>query len=376
MAPVISNTKTSSIMAKIVIDDGSFLQSIYDRLVQRSATTPVTYTLIGANVLVFIAMLFSGAGFWHSPSDIQLKWGANFGPATQDGEWWRLFTAMYLHFGIMHLSLNCLSLWESGQLVERMYGRWRFVGIYLTSGLFGNLLSLVAQGNVAVSGGASGAIFGVYGAALIFLWRERAVIDAYEFRWLFGGGVAFSILTIVLGYIITGIDNYAHIGGLIAGMLASIYLSQSIASRPMPAKYKLAAFFSIFMVSVFLITHLPKPKYRWSDELLLRSELNKFLYEDQAINRMWLEIEYQSKQGDKSFEALAKQIDFGISKPYEQSLEKLSKLPNDPALPSANQLENILRNTEIRKQQADKLVKGLKKQQQLSGKNSTQNTGR
>jgi rhomboid protease GluP len=351
------------------------LQSLYDRLIQRSATTPVTYALIGANVLVFIAMLFNGAGFWHSPNDIQLKWGANFGPATQDGEWWRLFTAMFLHFGIMHLSLNCLSLWESGQLVERMYGRWRFVGIYLTSGLFGNLLSLVTQGNVAVSGGASGAIFGVYGAALVFLWRERAVIDTYEFRWLFGGGVAFSILTIALGYIIPGIDNYAHIGGLIAGMLAGISLSQSIASRLMSTKYRWAAFFSVFLGSLFLITHLPKPKYRWSDELLLRSELNKFLYEDQAINRKWLEIEYQSKQADQSFEALSKQIDFGISKPYEQSLEKLSKLPNDPALPSANQLERILRNTEARKQQADILMKGLKKQQQLSGKNSTHITG-
>lgn len=341
------------------------MQSLYDRLKQRSATTPITYILIGANVLVFIAMLLNGAGFWHSPNDIQLRWGANFGPATQDGEWWRLFTAMFLHFGVMHLTLNCLSLWESGQLVERMYGRWRFIGIYLTSGLFGNLVSLVAQGNVAVSGGASGAIFGVYGAALVFLWRERAVIDAYEFRWLFGGGVIFSILTIVLGFIIPGIDNYAHIGGLIAGMLASIFLSQSITSRQMPAKYQLASLMTVVLVSLYLVTHAPQPKYRWSDELLLRSELNKFLYEDQAINRKWLEIEYQSKQGDKSFEELAKQIDFGISKPYEQSIEKLSKLPNNPALPSASKLENILRNTEARKQQADSLVKGLK-QQQLS----------
>jgi len=340
------------------------LQSFYDRLVQRSAKTPVTYILIGANVLVFVAMLLNGAGFWHSPNDIQLKWGANFGPATQDGEWWRLMTAMFLHFGVMHLTLNCLSLWESGQLVERMYGRWRFLGIYFTSGLFGNLVSLVAQGNIAVSGGASGAIFGVYGAALVFLWRERASLSVYEFRWLFGGGVVFSILTIMLGFIIPGIDNFAHMGGLVAGIVASVFLSQSITARTMPLRYKWASFITIVLASSFLMSHLPKPKYRWSDELLLRNEINQFLYEDQAINRKWLEIEYESQQGDKSFEELAKQIDFGISKPYEQSLEKLSKLPNDPALPSSKRLESILRNTEAKKQHADALVKELKQQQQ------------
>lgn len=344
------------------------MQSFYDRLVQRSATTPVTYMLIGVNVLVFVAMLVNGAGFWHSPNSIQLKWGANFGPATQDGEWWRLMTAMFLHFGVMHLTLNCLSLWESGQLVERMYGRWRFLGIYFTSGLFGNLVSLVAQGNVAVSGGASGAIFGVYGAALVFLWREREALSVYEFRWLFGGGVAFSVLTIILGFIIPGIDNYAHIGGLVAGIVASIFLSQAITARQMPVKYKLISLLSIVLVSGFLLTHLPKPKYRWSDELLLRNEINKFLYEDQAINRKWLEIEYAGKQGDKSFEELAKQIDFGISQPYEKRLEQLSKLPADPALPSSQRLEFILRNTEVKKQQADALVKGLKQQQQSEAK--------
>ena len=307
-------------------------------------------------------VLLAGAGIWHSPNDVQLRWGANFGPATQDGEWWRLGTAMFLHFGVMHLLLNCLSLWEAGQLVERMYGRWRFIAIYLLAGLSGNLLSLVVQGNQAVSGGASGAIFGVYGAALIFLWRERAAISAREFKWLFGGGCIFSFITIVLGFIIPGIDNAAHIGGLIAGSLVSIALSQSMTARTMPILHKGLASVVLVIACVGLAYSIPAPKYRWSDELLLRSEINAFLYENQAINRTWLEIAHESKQGNKTFEELASKIDFAVSKPYQAQVEKLSKLPQDPALPSAQKLEGLLEYAETRKNQSEALVKGLRNQ--------------
>lgn len=340
--------------------------SIYDRLAQRSQSTPVTNSLIALNVLIFVAMLMGGAGFWHSPNDVQLRWGANFGPATQDGEWWRLGTAMFLHFGVMHLLLNSLSLWDAGQLVERMYGRWRFVVIYLVAGLCGNLLSLVVQGNQAVSGGASGAIFGIYGAALMFLWRERAAIAPSEFKWLFGGGSVFAVITIIFGFVIPGIDNAAHIGGFIAGGLMSIVLAQSLTARTMPLPYRVMAVSGLMVACLVLANHIPKPKYRWSDELLLRSEINAFLYENQAINRSWLEIMHQSKQGNQSFEALASKIDFSIRQPYQVHLEKLSKLPQDPALPSAQQLEGLLQYTETRKNESEALVKGLREQQALS----------
>ncbi len=346
---------------------GEVLLSIYDRLAQRSQSTPVTYILIALNVLIFVAMLVGGAGFWHSPNDVQLRWGANFGPATQDGEWWRLGTAMFLHFGVMHLLLNSLSLWDAGQLVERMYGRWRFVTMYLVAGLCGNLLSLVLQGNQAVSGGASGAIFGIYGAALIFLWRERAAIAPHEFKWLFGGGSVFAIITIIMGFVIPGIDNAAHIGGFIAGSLMSIVLAQSLTAKPMPIHYRGLAIAGLVLACVVLVNHIPKPKYRWSDELLLRSEINAFLYENQAINRSWLEIMHESKQGNQSFEALASKIDFSIRQPYQAHLDKLSKLPHDPALPSAQQLEGLLQYTETRKNQSEALVKGLRQQQTLNG---------
>ena len=338
------------------------MQRLHDLLIQRTPTIGVTKQLLGINIVVFAAMLLGGAGFWHSPNDTQLNWGANFGPATQDGEWWRLGTAMFLHFGAVHLALNSFALWDAGQLVERMYGHWRFLCIYLVCGLCGNLLSLVVQGNSAVSGGASGAIFGIYGAAFIFLWRERAAISAREFRWLFGGGLAFSAVTIVLGFIIPGIDNAAHIGGFVTGILASIVLSQTITARIMPVKFSVGAVLLMIVSIILLIQLIPAPKYRWSDELLIRSQINAFLYQDQAINRSWLEIMHEGKQGKSTYDELAGKIDYLISEPYEENFERLSKLPQDPALPSAAQLENILQYTEKRKQASKALAEKLREQ--------------
>ena len=201
--------------------------SIYDRLHGKAAHVPVTLLLIGANLLVFGLMLGNGAGLWHAQNSIQLAWGANFGPATQDGQWWRLGSALFLHFGLIHLTMNLWALWDGGQLVERMFGHLRFIIIYLASGLCGNLLSLVIQGNEAVSGGASGAIFGVYGALLVFVWRERQQLNPGEFRWLFWGGLGFSAVSITLGLVIPGIDNSAHIGGLIAGCLLGMLFGRA-----------------------------------------------------------------------------------------------------------------------------------------------------
>ena len=294
-------------------------------------------------------MLVNGAGFWHTTNGVQLAWGANFGPATQDGQWWRLCSAMFLHFGLVHLALNTWSLWDVGQLTERMFGWWRFLCIYMISGLAGNLVSLVVQGNAAVSGGASGAIFGVYGATLVFLWRERAAITQHEFRWLFWGALGFASLTILLGYIIPGIDNAAHIGGFITGILASIVFSQTITARIMPIKITLATGFAMTLASMVLLINLPAPKYRWSDELLLRDQINAFNYQNQAVNRSWLDIVNESKQGKKSASELAGQIDATISEPLEQSLQQLSTLPQNQALPSAAQLENIKQYAEQRK---------------------------
>jgi rhomboid protease GluP len=336
------------------------MPSLHDLLRQQVPGIPVTQLLIAINLIVFIAMVGGGADIWHSSNGVQLDWGANFGPAVQDGEWWRLGSALFLHFGVIHLALNLLALWDSGQLVERMYGHARFMGIYFSSGLAGNLLSLVTNSGSAVSGGASGAIFGVYGALLIFLWRERANLDPHEFRWLFWGAAGFSVITIALGLSVTGIDNAAHIGGFMAGIMGGIVLAQAGRVRVLSLPFRMLVG-SIFVLStVILIERIPEPTYRWSDEVLVRKEIGEFLRDDASIREAWQSILDEGNRDDISFDQLAGRIDTSVGDRYEESFEQLSRLPPDPALPSAATAEILRQYAERRKNASRALADGLR----------------
>lgn len=337
------------------------MQSLHDLLRQRVPRIPVTQLLIGINLLIFVAMLAGGAGLWHSSNGVQLAWGANFGPAVQDGEWWRLGSALFLHFGAIHLAVNLWALWDSGQLVERMYGHARFVGIYFSSGLAGNLLSLVAHKGLAVSGGASAAIFGVYGALLVFLWRERGNLHPQEFRWLFWGAAGFAVVTIALGFLVTGIDNAAHIGGFMAGMLGGIILAQPIdITKRVTRRSRLFAGSAFALAIAILISQIPAPAYRWSEEVLVRREIGEFLRDDAAISRAWQSILNEGRRGGISFEELAGRIDTAVGDRYEESFEQLSHLPPNPALPSAAAVEVLRHYAERRRDASRALAEGLR----------------
>ena len=332
------------------------MQSLHKILKRNVAVVWVTISLILTNAIVFGAMLIYGAGLWHSQNIVQLAWGANFSPATQDGQWWRLASAMFLHFGALHLLLNMWALWDAGQLVERMFGHVRYTSIYLVSGLFGNLVSLVFQGNSAISGGASGAIFGIYAALLIYLWFNRLEISLREFRWLFGGASAFSLATIVFGFIVPGIDNSAHVGGFIAGILTSIFLFKPIHISIVTKKISYSAIILLVIATFLLILNMPKPKYLWRDELLLQNKINEFTFQEQEINRSWLEILHEQKKSGLSLNELAGKVETKISEPYEDSFEKLSQLPSNKALPSAAKLKSLIAYTKQRKEESKALA--------------------
>lgn len=325
------------------------------------ALTPVTVLLVAANILVFAAMLFNGAGLWHSPNDIQLAWGAGFGPATKDGEWWRLGSAMFLHFGLAHLGMNMWALWDAGRLVERLYGGWRFLAVYAGSGLAGNLLSLIAQGDRAVSGGASGAIFGVFGALLAWLWRERHHVHPTDFRWLFGGAAIFSAITIAFGLSIQGIDNAAHIGGLISGALIGISLFRPLAPRHGTGGRRHWLAGGVYLAAVAaLIAHVPAPSYRWEEELQARREVREFLAEDQRISSQWGAILNEGRGDAVTFDQIAGRIDADITSRYQQSLEQLSALNLDPAAPSTTTVEMLKKYAQLRSVASHRLAEGLR----------------
>lgn len=329
---------------------------MHDRLRQQVPDISVTKLLIAANLVVFVAMLFSGAGLWHSHNGVQLAWGANFGPATQDGQWWRLGTALFLHFGVLHLALNMWALWDGGQWVERMFGHARFVAIYLGAGLTGNLASIVFHAGHAVSGGASGAIFGVYGALLGYLWLHRHEIDRREFRWLFGAVLVFTALSIGFGLAIPGIDNAAHVGGFVAGGLLGVALLQ----REGIGALRAAALSLLAGVLVVLFLALPKPDYRWQEEMAARREIGEFLREDAAIVADWNRLLAAGERNRLSFDELARRIEHDVSARYQRSFEELSMLPADSALPSAATIGQLREYAERQRDVSRELADGLR----------------
>jgi rhomboid protease GluP len=318
--------------------------SFIDSLRLQTPRIPVTVVLIGINLLVFVAMLAFGAGLWHSPNNVQLQWGANFGPATEDGEWWRLGSALFLHFGLLHLATNMFALADAGHLVERMFGHARFAAIYVASGLTGNLLSLIVHGDRAVSGGASGAIFGIYGALLVYLALHRRQLQRHEFRWLFWGATAFSAFTIGYGILVPGIAlaPAAPRGGW---------------RRHRERALAAAAWFAIV---IGLATAIPEPRYRWREEQQARGSIDAFLADDRRISANWNSIMEQGRDGGESFEQLAARLDSDVASQYAKSFEQLSALHLDTAAPSAPAL-NVLRNyAELRRDASKAMVEGLR----------------
>ncbi|MBK7004811.1 MAG: rhomboid family intramembrane serine protease [Burkholderiales bacterium] len=326
-----------------------------------AAQVPVTTALLGANLLVFVLMLLAGAGLWHTPNGVQLAWGANFGPATQDGQWWRLFTAQFVHFGVLHLAMNMAALWDVGRLVERLYGRWRFAVLYLASGVLGNLLSLVVQGNQAVSAGASGAIFSLYGALLVFLWRERRQVEPGEFRWIFGGALLFTGLILGLGFVVPGIDNSAHGGGLLAGALLGHLLARPwTAHSPTGTAGRWSAGLAVLAALAWLVLHLPQPSYRYGEELRTRAAIADFLATDRSITQQWESLLRSGQAQGLSFEQLAGRIDERVTQRYERSFEQLQAAQPGSTVPSASQLGVLQDYAQQRLEASRELTEGLR----------------
>ena len=187
----------------------------------------ITPTLILANTVVFLAMALVTKNLMEPPVNAMIQWGANFGPRTMHGEWWRLLTSMFLHFGPLHLACNMWALWNLGQLVERLVGNVGFLILYLAAGLLGGLASLAWNPEIA-SAGASGAVFGVSGGLIGFLALRRDSIPMPILQSLQSSMASFVGFNVLFGIMIPNIDMACHLGGLIGGVFCGLILSQPI----------------------------------------------------------------------------------------------------------------------------------------------------
>jgi membrane associated rhomboid family serine protease len=190
---------------------------------------PVTTSIIAVCVLVYVAMSVSSGSpaAFVSPSvgDV-VRWGGTFGYNILHGEWWRLVTAVFVHIGIIHIAFNMYVFWGLGLIAERLLGRWNFLATYLLTGIAGNVLSLLLKPNI-VGAGASGAIFGIAGVLIAVLQFGRLNVPNEQLKPLKQEVVKLALYNLLIGAVVARINNIAHLGGLIYGLLLGLLFAWS-----------------------------------------------------------------------------------------------------------------------------------------------------
>jgi rhomboid protease GluP len=214
------------------------------------STIGLTQIIFGINVAVFLGMVLSSSTM-DFPGPVLVTWGANFGPYTLPGEWWRLLTSFFVHGSLLHIAFNMWCLWDLGALCESLYGRWTFGALYLICGLGASLSSVIWNSQV-LSVGASGAIFGLAGALIAafklgeFSVPRSALSGTLRSLFIFVAfNLAWGLLPNLFGS--DGVtDNAAHIGGLVTGLILGALIAL-IAPQRDQAPRRVAIFVVIFL---------------------------------------------------------------------------------------------------------------------------------
>jgi rhomboid protease GluP len=213
---------SASVMRNSVAEEAEF----QERLRQLAPIPWMLWLIVAANVLIWIATAVYGGNVLQNSAEKLLGWGGNAASEVQRGDWWRLLSATFLHGGLMHLVMNMIGLVSAGIVVERIYGHRLFLLLYIGSGLLGSALSLHFSAQAAVSVGASGAVFGVTGALLVAVFQHRdSLPKAFGKQTLSTLGI-FIVYALMQGFAKQGIDNAAHIGGLVGGCLLAYLLPE------------------------------------------------------------------------------------------------------------------------------------------------------
>jgi rhomboid protease GluP len=247
------------------------------------AAAPATYLLVGINCGVFVAMVAQGASMWMPNLDQLMRWGADrSNNVLIYGEWWRIVTAMFVHVGIIHLATNMWCLWNLGLLAEPLMGSLGLIAVYILTGAAGNLLSTASNWiwplhdagapYFPAGAGASGAVFGIAGALIVLLKSKRLPVPPQELNRLRRSVVYFALINLIIGFSvnfgsgITGVevDNSAHIGGFLCGLLFAAPMVPRIGSPRGDFQMRLRLAVSMVVVVLvlfgFFVAHLAPPQ--------------------------------------------------------------------------------------------------------------------
>lgn len=216
----------------------------------------ITHLLVGINAAVFVGMAMAGVSFTQPTNQQLIHWGANFGPLTLGGQWWRLITSCFLHIGIIHIGFNMWCLWDLGALAEMLYGPWTFAAVYLISGVAGMVASVWWRFG-GISAGASGAIFGLAGALAMSFYLGEFSLPRNAIMGQFRSLILFVGYNLLFGAVAGHIDNAAHIGGLVSGGILGALIARAAPDRELwPRRLGiLAAALGIVVAATFGLQH-------------------------------------------------------------------------------------------------------------------------
>jgi membrane associated rhomboid family serine protease len=221
-------------------------------LTARSPRTPVTFGIIAINAVLLIATLVTKADWWILIGNAQIGWGSNFGPYTTDGDWWRLLTALFVHFGFFHLFFNMVALAWFGPLVERLYGSINFLLLYLLAGISGSLASVAWHPDVN-SAGASGAIVGILGALLAAQLRAGDSFPSDILRSIRHATLVFLGWVLYVSFTRKGVDYAAHLGGFASGFVLGLAAARPIVTEKFAVRSQLRGLLFVIPVGSALL---------------------------------------------------------------------------------------------------------------------------
>ncbi len=317
-------------------------------LLRLNAVTPrvvVTPALLAINVGVFLAMTALGIKVLGGRADEYLRFGANFAPLATSGEWWRLITCTFVHLGILHLTFNMWALWDSGRLTERLFGNGWFAALYLFAGVAGSSASMLWNQQV-ISAGASGAVFGVFGALLAYLTVQRGSIPVDVINRLRVSTSAFVVYSLFYGFAQAGIDNAAHLGGLAGGFVMGLILARPLEARSHRSGNARRALFAALLAIVTLPTAAwltPDTSRIYRQAIALQREIAAFSTEDNRLLVAFQRIVDQTRSGKLSDAAALRELRATLLPAWNEAVARLARVDLDATAPARKDYELLMR---------------------------------
>jgi rhomboid protease GluP len=292
----------------------------FQRQLKSGARALVTPLLVAANVLVFAGTLYAGANPLAPDGSLLIHLGSNYGPDTLNGQSWRLFTSMFLHFGLLHLAFNMWALWSVGRLTERLLGSASYLLLYLFAGLCGSLASLYWH-PLTNSAGASGAIFGVLGGLLAFMVNPRAHVPPSIAAPQRNSALVFIAYNLFNGFTHAGIDNAAHLGGLCSGFAMGWLLARPFdpqARAQAEPRFGLGVLVALVLLGAAWWP-LVQPSPQVAAERRFTQQLMRFVDADNALRSGAAGLEALNKANTLSDRDLGRKLRFELLPPWQSA---------------------------------------------------------